>query len=86
MVESSSVDISDTYLPDPCNDRVIADTQCPKLAHKPLDDAKFWVKEGVPNWKMLREFLCREGPVTKQQCVRVLKSVLEVFKKEPNLV
>lgn len=35
---------------------------------------------------MFRDFLCREGPVTKPQCVRLLRSVLEIFKKEPNLV
>lgn len=34
---------------------------------------------------MLKDFLCREGPVSKPQTVRLLKSSLELFKKEPNL-
>jgi serine/threonine-protein phosphatase 2B catalytic subunit len=34
---------------------------------------------------MLKEFLCREGPVSKPQTVRLLKSSLDLFKKEPNL-
>lgn len=87
MVETTtSNDISYTLLNNPCNDRIISDSQCPILSDKPLDDAKFWPKDGLPNWKMFRDFLCREGPVTKQQCVRLLNSVLEIFKKEPNLM
>jgi hypothetical protein len=29
-----------------------------------MDDDKFW-KNGLPDWKVLKDFLCREGPVTK---------------------
>ena len=86
MVEASSTDIEYTLLPDPCNDRVLKDQACAKLAHKPLDDDKFWRKDGLPDWKMLKDFQSREGEVTKKQCVKLLKSTIDVLKKEPNLV
>lgn len=64
MVEAT-LDIDYTLLPDPCGDRVLKDSACARLAQKPLDDDKLWSKAGVPNWKMLKDFLSREGPVTK---------------------
>jgi hypothetical protein len=87
MVEATSISKSDigyTLLPDPLGDRKHNNVECPTLANRPLEDSKLW-KDDKPDWKMLKEFLCREGPVTKTQAVRLLKSSLEVFKKEPNL-
>lgn len=87
MVEASQAskyDLSYTVLPDPLGDRKHKDSECLTLANKPLDDSKLW-KDDKPDWKMLKEFLCREGPVSKPQTVRLLKSSLEIFKKEPNL-
>ena len=85
MVEATSTDISYTLLKNPCNDRPQKDSECLTLAQKPMDDDKFW-KNGLPDWKVLKDFLSREGPVTKLQTVRILKGCLELFKKEPNLV
>lgn len=87
MVEastSSKRDISYTLLPDPLGDRKLKDSECKILSNTPLDDSKLWLDD-KPDWKMLKEFLCREGPISKPQTVRLLKSSLELFKKEPNL-
>ena len=67
MVDSSqlSVNLQSTLLADPLKDRPMKDKDCPILSQKPISDEKFWVKEGVPDWKLLKDFLTREGPVTK---------------------
>ena len=40
----------------------------------------------MPNWHLLKSFLSREGPITKEQIVKLLMKTLNVFKDEPNLV
>lgn len=68
MVETTAAASNDhgfSLLPDPCTDRHSKDSECLILANKPLDDDKFFGKDGLPDWKMLKEFLSREGPVTK---------------------
>jgi hypothetical protein len=59
-------------LPDPCNDRVLSEKDCPTLVNRPLpDDVLF--KKNLPDWKVLRELQSREGPLTKDQTCRILK-------------
>ena len=53
-------------VPDPCNDRTCSEKDCPKLVNKPLEDTVLFSQEGEkPDWKLLKEFLSREGPLTK---------------------
>ena len=60
---------------------------CPKLINKPLeDDVLFSQEGGNPDWKLLKDFLSREGPITKPQCVRLLQLTIDMLKKDPNLV
>ena len=74
-----------SLLPDPLNDRVMRDVH--RLCNRPIDDSDLWVgKKNVPNWKLLEEHLAREGPVTKKQVMQILKRVLDIVKKEPNMV
>lgn len=40
----------------------------------------------MPNWKLLEEFMSREGPLLKPQVMKIIKMGLDVFKKEPNLI
>lgn len=89
MVETSSQTIEalkNTILPDPLQDRKLKDSACLIMSNRPLADDNFWSKPGVPDWKLLQHFFMREGTVTKSQCVKLLRLVLDVFKKEPNLV
>jgi hypothetical protein len=87
MVEAtSSFDLEQVLLQDPCHDRMLKDSDCQRLANRPLPNDKLWLKNDLPDWKLLRDFLSREGPVSKPQCVKLLKATIEMFKKEPNLV
>jgi hypothetical protein len=58
-------------LPNPCNDRVVAEKDCPALINLPLDDDVLF-KNNIPDWRLMKELLSREGPVTKVQCMRIL--------------
>lgn len=78
MVETA---LSFSTLPDACNDRVISKEDCPMLANKPLEDKKlFSGLNNNPDWKLLREFLLREGHVTKSQCTKIIKETLACLK------
>jgi len=55
------------FLPDPCNDRPMKDL--PPFVNKALTDSQLFSKNKdgveVPNWKLLEEFLSREGPIPR---------------------
>ena len=76
------------YLPDPIGDRPLKDL--PPFVNKAVDDSVLFVKneskEEVPDWKLLEEFMSKEGPLQKTQVMRIIKMGLDVFKKEPNLI
>lgn len=73
-------------LPDSCKDRKCTDAECPTLINRPLpDDILFNKSNGLPNWRNLKELMCREGPVSKSQCMRILQQILNMLKSEPNL-
>lgn len=85
MVDSSTQRYS--KLPDPCEDRAVTETECPRLINKPLeDDVMFPAPAGKPDWRLLKEFMSREGPITKAQCTRVLQLTIALMKTESNLV
>ena len=71
-------------LKDPCNDRKVPEV--PRLVHSAMDDGEFWVKPGLPDWKLLEQHLYREGPITKSQIMDILRLTLATVKKEPNLL
>ena len=55
------------------------------MANKPLEDSHLWPDGELPDWKLLKEFMTREGKLTKEQITKLLKQTLAMFKKEPNL-
>jgi hypothetical protein len=60
--------VESTYstVPDPLNDRTCSEKDCPRLINKPLEDSVLFSKEGGnPDWKLLKDFLSREGPIPK---------------------
>lgn len=65
-----------SVLPDPIPDRVLDDATCPRMINKPMDDSSLWDSNGLPNWKIIKDFLTREGPITKGQIMRLLRSAL----------
>ena len=56
------------------------------MVNRPLDDDALWPGGEIPDWKLLKDFMTREGKIPKEQMVRLLKQTLEMFKKESNLV
>lgn len=76
MVESNPNEQHFSLLPDPIPDRTLDDATCPRMINKPLEDSKLWNDDGLPNWKLIKDFLIREGPVTKEQIMRLLRSAL----------
>ena len=56
------------FLPDPNNDRPIKDL--PPFVNKAVDDSLLFPTKNesgldVPDWKLLEEFMSREGPLQK---------------------
>ena len=85
MVEAQD-DNRFSLLPDPLPDRKLTDAECPKIINKSLESSQLWGSDGLPNWRLLKDFLAREGPITKEQIVRILNEILQFFKTEANLV
>ena len=72
------------FLPDPLGDRKMKDL--PPFANKPLDDNMLFPKEDVPDWKLLQEFMQKEGPILKSQVMKIIQCGTAVLREEPNLV
>ena len=55
------------YLPDPINDRPMKDL--PPFVNKAIKNELLFIKDQdgneVPNWKLLEEFMSKEGPLQK---------------------
>jgi len=81
MVEATtpapgSNDAHFSVLPDPLPDRPLTDAQCPRMINKPMQDSSLWGENGLPDWRLLKEFLAREGPIMKPQIMRIMQSTL----------
>ena len=63
-------------MPDPIPDRPLDDATCPRMINKPMEDGAIWGDDDLPKWKILKDFLLREGPLTKDQIMRILRSAL----------
>lgn len=85
MVQASS-ETHFSLLPDPIPDRTLSDEQCPRMINKPIEDSVLFSADDKPDWRVLKDFLAREGPITKPQIVRLLMSTLQMFQAEANLV
>jgi serine/threonine-protein phosphatase 2B catalytic subunit len=72
-------------LPDPFNDRQIK--SIPPPPHKPLEESLLYPAEKhIPDWRVLKTHMQKEGPVSKAQCAKILRDTLAMIKKEPNLL
>ena len=77
MVEAStSTETRFSLLPDPLPDRSLTDAQCAKMINKPLPDNKLWGENELPDWRLLKDFLAREGPILKPQIIKILMATL----------
>eukprot|EP00357_Protocruzia_adherens_P011762 CAMPEP_0115012316 /NCGR_PEP_ID=MMETSP0216-20121206/24649_1 /TAXON_ID=223996 /ORGANISM="Protocruzia adherens, Strain Boccale" /LENGTH=470 /DNA_ID=CAMNT_0002381319 /DNA_START=932 /DNA_END=2344 /DNA_ORIENTATION=+ len=72
-------------LTDPCNDRIVSAVQAPP--HRPLrHDLLFPKGKKVPNWRLLRDHLQKEGRLTKEDLLLLIRRVTTVFENEPNVL
>ncbi|MCQ2818390.1 MAG: metallophosphoesterase [archaeon] len=71
-------------LPDPLEDRVMKEVLPPP--HLPLDHNKLFSEKGIPNWKLLRDHLKREGKITKYDFLELIGNFRNVVKEEPNIL
>ena len=74
---------------DPVPDRVVTDFDPPPT--EPLADELLFPNRGakkrcIPDWKVLKEHLSKEGRVSKEQCHQILNDTISMLKKEPNLL
>lgn len=82
MVDSLTLNLP--TLPNACNDRVVSELDCPAMINRTVSNDVLF-KNNLPNWKVLKEIFSREGPLTKEQCSRIIKQAIGILKLEPNL-
>lgn len=73
-------------LSDPKNDRVVKEIEPPPA--KPISD-KLLFPNGcntAPDWKRMKIHIFKEGRVTKEHCLELIKKVSDVTSAEPNLL
>ena len=71
-------------LPDPFEDRVMKDVLPPP--HLPLPHNKLFPKKGLPDWKILRDHLTREGVIEKSDLLLLISLFKAQIKTEPNIL
>lgn len=71
-------------LPDPFEDRVMKDVLPPP--HLPLPHSKLFPKKGIPDWKVLRDHLTREGKIEKSDFLELISLFQAQIKTEPNIL
>ena len=71
-------------LPDPFEDRVMKDVLPPP--HQPLPHSKLFPKKGIPEWKVLRDHLTREGKIEKSDFLELISLFQAQIKTEPNIL
>ena len=71
-------------IPNPFEDRVIKDVLPPP--HLPLPRNKLFPKKGIPDWKVLRTHLTREGKLSKSDFLELITLFKIQVKSEPNIL
>jgi serine/threonine-protein phosphatase 2B catalytic subunit len=77
--------VTEEYLPDPLNDRVIKQVNPPP--HKPLHtDLLFPKGDNIPDWKLLKSFLQKEGKISKENLIIIINLFIKILKSESNII
>ncbi|EZG68220.1 serine/threonine-protein phosphatase [Gregarina niphandrodes] len=73
-------------LPDPLHDRAVADVEAPPV--KPLPDSYLFENglDKTPNWQLLQDHFLRQGQVSKETCLHIIRRVSAITSCEPNLL
>ncbi len=73
-------------LKDPNNDRPIKEAPLPVHQSKPLTDVDVFGSKGIPDWLLIREYLSREGTLSKKHVHKILREGQVILHKEANMV
>lgn len=73
-------------LPDPKNDRVVRDIEPPPA--RPITGALLFPSGdcGPPDWRALKQHVFREGKVTRDHCLELIRRVSDITASEANLL
>lgn len=73
-------------LPDPKNDRVVRDIDPPPA--RPITEALLFPDGecGPPDWRALKNHVFKEGKVTKEHCLELIRRVSDITAAEANLL
>ena len=72
-------------LPSPFNDRVIK--QCMPPPRFPLSHEELFPKnDGMPDWKLVKEHLIKEGRLYKADIIEIIRIFKEIVRNEPNVL
>eukprot|EP01071_Lankesteria_metandrocarpae_P003049 Lankesteria_metandrocarpae@DN271_c0_g1_i1.p1 len=72
-------------LADPKEDRVVKEVEPPPA--KPISDEVLYPFGGtVPDWRALKSHVFKEGRVSKETCLTLIKRVCDITGSEPNLL
>jgi len=79
-------------LPDPLDDRVMKEILPPP--QQPLSTNKLFPKNSfiqfnldkVPDWKILRDHLAREGKLEKKDVLDLINTFISIVRSEPNII
>ena len=71
-------------LSDSFDDRVMKNVMPPPKY--PLDHSKLFPKKGLPDWKLLKTHLTKEGRLAKEDVIELVNLFKETIKNEPNIL
>jgi len=72
---------------DPENDRAMKEITPPP--HRPISEDILYPNKStstIPDWEALKTHMYKEGRVSKEHCMKILRDTLTLIKKEPNLL
>mmetsp|Transcript_13514 Transcript_13514/g.25412 ORF Transcript_13514/g.25412 Transcript_13514/m.25412 type:complete len:490 (-) Transcript_13514:1478-2947(-) len=71
-------------LNDPYGDRVVKTLKPPP--HRPLEHERLFDDFGKPDWVLLRDWLRREGRISKPDFLEIIAKATEIFRREQNML
>lgn len=72
-------------LPDPKGDRVVKEIEPPPA--QPISHELLYPNDGTaPDWRALKQHMQKEGRVSKEHCMDLIKRVSDITSAEPNLL
>lgn len=72
------------YAPYPTTERVMKDVPCPPSDYLPSE--KCFNEDGSPNVAVIKDWLIKEGKLTKNDLIHIIQKAVEILKDENNLL